>query len=614
MKSIMSLKKSIMNRYVLAAFVMVLGLLAPITEVVSPDTVSAQGVNLNGKQIQDIQTGYDSACAIIEGWPYCWGANDLGQLGTGSISETPVTKPAAVTKDKTGKPAGPPICTATFFFVCTATKPGTPAVPPSGLAGLEVEKVSVGTTHACAIANASVYCWGDNEFGQLGNRSTAAYTAAPVKVDTQSKDEAGKPKSALAQKEVIDVTAGEYFTCALATDGTVACWGDGGDGRLGTGNENEVNYPRAVVAAPGTPLAGKKGVKLARASMATMCVIAVNKAGPASTSSKGNPYCWGAGIGNGTIPGPGRVTVPCSADGPTTRPTGQGATYTYFSSATPVEISNTQQFTQIDGNDYLTGLADNNRAYYWGMNGYKSNNTYISTTTCSVNPCTSQTLIKKSENNIILAATNGTNKSTKKTKTKTTKATPAASKKKNRTQIGKNQWSSDKKKKSGSNSSNPNPCENETHYGYTADRTNERVGKMTPTAPKATSLNQSTLRVFAGNIESGLFCATNNAGTYCDANGTSMAEGQTGSGYTKQCTPAFLFIPASCTPAPTGPQQVVSSGWLNGKTIQRLSTGLSGYTCALANNSIGCWGANDSGQLGTGDTANKNVPTALKLN
>lgn len=629
--TIARLKIMTLNRYVLASFVMVISLLAPMTGMISPDRVNAQAVNLNGKQIQEVSTGYDTACAVIEGWPYCWGANDVGQLGNGKTSEDPATKPVAVTKDQKGKAAGPPICIQSFLFFCLKTAPGVPAVPPSAMANLEVEKVSVGVTHACAIASAKVYCWGDNEFGQLGNRSTAAYSAAPVKVDTQSKDETGKPKSALAQKEIIDVSAGEYFTCALASDGTVACWGDGEDGRLGNGSETEVNYPHAVVATPGTPLSGKKGLKLARASAATMCVLAVSESTFASVSNKGNPYCWGYGIGDGTVPGPGRVTIPCSKDTPTTRPTGQGVSYTYFSSSTPVEISGTQQFTQVDGSDYLTGLADNNRAYYWGMNGYKSNNTYISTTTCSVNPCTAQTVIQRDALNsgIVLAASKvkknaGTKPgSNSRQNGKTIGSDHSKNGKKNHqnTQNVKSGPKGEKrtvkkdsnKKRSGSNSSKPTTCENETHYGYTADRTNERVGKMTPATPKVTALNQSNLSVFAGNIESGLFCATNASGTFCDANGTSMDEGQTGSNYTKQCSGGFLFIPVTCKPGPTGPQQVVSSGWLNGKTVQQLSTGLSGYTCALANNSIGCWGVNSSGQLGTGNTTNMKVPTALKL-
>lgn len=587
MRLLSKVRKMTMNRYIAASFVMIISLLAPMTELASPNTALAQAVNLDGKQIQDISTGYDAACAVIESWPYCWGANDLGQLGNGKTSDDPTTKPTPVSKDTKGKPAGNPVCVAWTLIFCTKTEPGPPAVPPSALVGLDVEKVSVGYSHACAIASAKVYCWGDNEFGQLGHRSTAKYSASPVKVETNN--------SALAQKEIIDVSAGEEFTCALASDGTVACWGNGDDGRLGTGNNNDVNYPRPVLTTASSPLAGKKAVKLARASDATMCVLAVSESNFASVSNKGNPYCWGYGIGDGTVPGPGRVTVPCSKNTPTTRPTGSGVSYTYFSSSTPVEISGTQQFTQIDGNTHVTGLADNNRAYYWGMNGYKSNNTYVSTTTCSVNPCTSQVLI---QNDVTLAYTKS-------------KAKPAAKKKKNTTSIGKNQRSNNK---NNSDNDRDDSCDNVTHYGYTADRTNERIGKMTPTVPKTTSLNQTNLRAMAGNIESGLFCATNASGTFCDTNGTSADEGQTGSGYTKKCTPAFLWISASCEPGPTGPQQVVSSGWLNGKTVQQLSTGLSGYTCALANNSIGCWGANHIGQLGIGNTTNKNVPTALKLN
>jgi alpha-tubulin suppressor-like RCC1 family protein len=41
---------------------------------------------------------------------------------------------------------------------------------------------------------------------------------------------------------VVDVTAGYGHSCALKADGTIFCWGDGGNGRLGQGNTNDYNY------------------------------------------------------------------------------------------------------------------------------------------------------------------------------------------------------------------------------------------------------------------------------------------------------------------------------------------------------------------------------------
>ena len=652
---------------------MLLSLVTPVASVLSSTTANAQVsalASLGGdKRIQEVQTGYDSTCAVVNSWAYCWGSNYLGKLGDGTTTDSKT--PVAVSSTKTAIPEKTE-CTFKIAGICLTSKT-TPAVPASAMAGLEVEKVTVGVSHACAIASAKVYCWGDNTYGQLGNRSTKG-SYKPVKVDVSTKDETGKPKSALAQKEIIDVTAGEFFTCALASDGTTACWGTGSQGRLGTGSENDVNYPEAIDTAPGSPLVGKKAIKLARASLATVCVLAVSDAAFTNGSDKGNPYCWGVGIGTDTIPAPGRVTVPCSKTSPTSVPTGAGSITTYFTSSTPVQISSTQLFTQIDGVDYLTGLADNSRAYYWGMHGYREDNKYVSHTSCSINPCTAD-----AGNKIRLAATAKQQSDKAKNNAKNNNK-PGGDKNKNLSsnttaqqsaqnaanggnytsvsgnynsvsalgnyagaynfQTGGTTYNATVQQNGsggisynvnhyagvarpsgstvqganvGNNNNKPTSCAKVTHYGYTADRTVTEVGKTAPTIPKTTTLNQVNLATLSGNIENGLFCATKSSGgTFCDANGGLIEQGQTGSNYTKSCTGGG-WTPVKCATPPTGPQQVVATGWLNGKTVTQLSTGLSGYTCALANNSIGCWGQNYAGQLGTGDTVNKLVPTVIKM-
>jgi hypothetical protein len=157
-------------------------------------------------------------------------------------------------------------------------------------------------------------------------------------------------------------------------------------------------------------------------------------------------------------------------------------------------------------------------------------------------------------------------------------------------------------------------CGNQTHYGYTKNANYAYVGQKVATTPPAWSSTQGGLGVVSGNVFNGLFCATAGAVTNCDAHGTSVTEGQTGSNYAPQCTTTgYIYTTTTCAPAPTGPQQVVATGWLAGKTIKSLDTGITGYTCAIANGSVGCWGVNTKGQLGTGDTNNRKVPAAVNL-
>lgn len=646
--------------------------------------------------VSQVSTGAVSACAVVDKWVKCWGLNDYGQLGNGKTSDTPQTTPVSVANNKTATTATT-TCTTYLWGICTASTT-TPAQPASAMAGKTVEKVSVGTDHTCALANAKVYCWGSNAFGQLGNRSKTA-SSIPVAVDVASKDVAAtsttgpagcgnglfqtrctttttpaKPKSALASKEIIDITAGDMFTCALASDGSVACWGANDFGRLGTGDTNDYNYPKAVYNASDSALANKKGVKLSKASGLTMCVLAVDKS-DTSGLAKGSPYCWGFGIGNDALPANGRTTVACSKNSPTTRPTGTITETAYFWSARPLLITGSPAITMADSVDYVTGLGDNNKSYYWGLRGYQERLQIVSTTSCSINPCTSNNLMK-----ITLAASaNDQRNKAKKNAQNSNK--PGGDKKKNLNSNNTSAAAAQNAARGGvsssvsssggnvrnsysiggstgntgtgvsgatkgqsytginyasgtyagvarptgsatgasqvggnNNNSSSTSCSRVTHYGYTADRIVTEVGKMSLTIPsKSVPLSGESVTTLSGNVQGGLFCANKvSGGASCDANGTSVVEGQTGSNYTKQCTTTgTIFKTTTCAPAPTGPQQVVSSGWLNGKSIKTLDTGASGYTCALANGGVGCWGPNTVGQGGNGSTTNKLVPTAV---
>jgi alpha-tubulin suppressor-like RCC1 family protein len=97
-------------------------------------------------------------------------------------------------------------------------------------------EVSAGPAYTCAIrASGSVWCWGDNSWGNLGIGPVAS-TSVPQKVDL--------PKAALA------ITTGKVdartHTCALLEGGAVACWGANGNGQLGTGDNLSSASPLPV--------------------------------------------------------------------------------------------------------------------------------------------------------------------------------------------------------------------------------------------------------------------------------------------------------------------------------------------------------------------------------
>src|SRR5262245_26749309 len=76
-----------------------------------------------------------------------------------------------------------------------------------------IEAITGGDQHFCLIrTDGSIWCWGANESGQLGNSSTMD-SALPVEVRTP------------AGKSFVEVTASENHSCGLASDHTTWCWG-----------------------------------------------------------------------------------------------------------------------------------------------------------------------------------------------------------------------------------------------------------------------------------------------------------------------------------------------------------------------------------------------------
>lgn len=241
--------------------------IAPVTAIASGATAAA--------------AGSFHTCAI-NGWGAvsCWGSNAKGQLGNGTTVDS--ASPVAVS----GLSSGAVAITAGSFHSCALLRDGsvwcwgagpalgngggadrTTPVAVSGLSGAAVAIVAGATgSHSCALlADATVQCWGNNRYGQLGNGTTTNSTV-PVTV------------SGLAG--VVRIAAGASHTCAAANDDTVTCWGSGSQGRLGNGGSTGATTPVAVAAAFG-PIAALS------AGTGHTCV----------ETSDGTINCWGASGG-----------------------------------------------------------------------------------------------------------------------------------------------------------------------------------------------------------------------------------------------------------------------------------------------------------------------------
>jgi hypothetical protein len=143
----------------------------------------------------DVSKLEDFTCALTTaGKAYCWGENDLGQLGDGTTTRRLVPTPVA--------------------------------------GGLTLKALAVGANHVCAITTeGNAYCWGRSPNGAFGDGSVGLRVT---------------PAPAAAGLTLRSIVAGSDFTCGLTPAGAAFCWGLGVQGQLGDGNRTTSRVPVAV--------------------------------------------------------------------------------------------------------------------------------------------------------------------------------------------------------------------------------------------------------------------------------------------------------------------------------------------------------------------------------
>ncbi len=245
---------------------------------------------LSGKVIQIAAGGYHTCALLDDGSARCWGENDEGQLGDGSVDNPkgstgfPLMLMAAAPEGPAAVHGLPPATTirSRGDHTCVLDAAGAVACwgSSSGM-GRQVDHpekrgkrrpvpvrdlhdataLSLGTDHSCArLRDKRVMCWGGNGAGQLGDGTTTGQTS---------------PQVINGLDNVEEIAAGGHFTCARRSDGTVSCWGRNDFGQLGDGTTQKRGGPTLVPTL--------RDVKGLRASANAAC----------ATLATGAVVCWG---------------------------------------------------------------------------------------------------------------------------------------------------------------------------------------------------------------------------------------------------------------------------------------------------------------------------------
>lgn len=238
-------------------------------------------VNVTGltSGVKAIALGWEHSCALTTaGGAKCWGRNDWGQVGDGTI-----TNPRTTPQNVSGLTSGVSAISGFHVSTCALTTGGgvkcwgynaegelgdgttTNHITAADVTGLTsgVGAIDAGFNHICALTTGGgVKCWGRNSQNQMGDGTTIQRNTA---VDVKG-------------LSLVPMLAVSYeHSCILTSAGGAKCWGDNSNGQLGDGTTATRTTPVDV-------------------SGLTSGVAAVGEGGgfhSCALTSAGGVKCWG---------------------------------------------------------------------------------------------------------------------------------------------------------------------------------------------------------------------------------------------------------------------------------------------------------------------------------
>lgn len=279
------------------------------------DTINGCGITLNGSKWEteeltadctvavtfrpklSLFAGGSSTCSLLDDSGNtinkCWGQNSSGQLNTNSFSLT-------AHGDEVGE------APADSYDSMTLVN------------NLSLLSMDLGSQHGCAVmSDYNVYCWGENQNGQLGIGTNSDQKIMDLIVN-------------LDDEPVAEVSAGGQFTCVRQFNGNVRCWGLNSSGELGVNSNSTWFVPPPII-----PTLADKAVQIT-AGGAHACARLLNN----------QVQCWGDNS-SGQL----------------------GDNDGGNDSATPSNVTLTGTITDISAGGLFTCVIVDNNVKCWGENG-----------------------------------------------------------------------------------------------------------------------------------------------------------------------------------------------------------------------------------------------------
>ncbi|HEX5409026.1 MAG TPA: hypothetical protein VFW89_04575 [Gemmatimonadaceae bacterium] len=299
-----------------------------------------------GLTFRSLTAGDLHVCALTaSGMAYCWGADDAGQLGDAALHGSP-----GAFRDE----------------------------PVAVQGGLAFSSLAGGGIHTCGVTQSgATYCWGLNVNGQLGNDSIITRTV---------------PVAVVGGLDISSVAAGFMHSCAITTEGAAYCWGNDIDGALGTAQVPGV-CPSFGALSDVVPCIRSPAPVW---GTSTFAQISGGYDHTCGVTRRGEAYCWGDNgdgqLGNNSASGVDSLPVQVSGDltftlvsggwGSTCAVTAGGAAYCWGDNSSgelgdgsttlrraPVQVSGGLQFASVTvGNRHACGVTVIGNAYCWGLN------------------------------------------------------------------------------------------------------------------------------------------------------------------------------------------------------------------------------------------------------